>query len=193
MKLFTKSTAGYSLVEVLVAISILLIVVTGPLTILTSTARSSSYAAEQVTAFFLAQEGLELMQKRRDNFFLEHFDNPTTMPNPWESFVASVTTSPDCSSPDFCRIEVADDGSVVIAQSDSFTLSRSTETNLRSQFTYGDGTATFPSYSRRVQVEPEPLGNDALKVTSEVFWISGNVAATQRVVLTTYLYNSYDI
>ena len=50
---------GFSLVETLVAISILLIVIVGPMTISMSTAKSSSFASEQVQAFFLAQEGLE--------------------------------------------------------------------------------------------------------------------------------------
>ncbi len=58
MKL-THTTAGYSLVEVLVAVSILLLALVGPMTIAVKGIQGSYYAREQTTALFLAQEGVE--------------------------------------------------------------------------------------------------------------------------------------
>jgi prepilin-type N-terminal cleavage/methylation domain-containing protein len=51
--------SGFSLVETLVAISLLLIMIVGPMAISAKTAKSTSFASEQVQAFFLAQEGLD--------------------------------------------------------------------------------------------------------------------------------------
>lgn len=65
--------SGFSLVETLVAITILLVVIIGPMTISSSAAKSTSFASEQVTAFFLAQEGAELIEKARNDLLLEHF------------------------------------------------------------------------------------------------------------------------
>lgn len=49
--------------ETLVAITILLIVVVGPMKIIISASNSTSFSGEQVVAFFLAQEGAEIAQK----------------------------------------------------------------------------------------------------------------------------------
>lgn len=50
---------GYSFVEVLVAISILLIGLVGPLTIAATGLKNATFAKEQNIAFFLAQEAIE--------------------------------------------------------------------------------------------------------------------------------------
>jgi len=65
--------AGFSLVETLVSISILLLVIVGPMTITSRTAKSATFASEQVQAFFLAQEGVELAQKARSDLVLRKF------------------------------------------------------------------------------------------------------------------------
>ncbi len=88
---------GFTLVETLVAITILLIVITGPLTISTSTARSTTFASEQVTAFFLAQEGAELAQMARDNLLLEAFEDPSDaydIADAWADFTGTHVDDP---------------------------------------------------------------------------------------------------
>ncbi len=177
---------GYSLVEVLVAISILLIVVTGPLTILTTTARSTNFASEQVAAFFLAQEGLELIQKIRDDLFLEHFNG--TRADPWNDFKDAITAC--ISGP--CRVQLADSGEVTVGAATTpvvRTLQYAGSGRARIRH---DATASVmaPTYSRRITVTD---GGDGVLVRSEVTWVSGSVAATQRLQVDTYLYNSYNI
>ncbi len=65
---------GFTLIETLVAIFILLISTTGPLTFTQSGLRSSFLARDQVTAFYLAQDAIEIIKNLRDNEGL----NPTT-------------------------------------------------------------------------------------------------------------------
>ena len=86
---YKHSQSGFSLVETLVAITILLIIIVGPMTITSQSARSTSFSSEQVVAFFLAQEGLELMQKERDEYYNLHFRNETANPTPWSDFLSS--------------------------------------------------------------------------------------------------------
>ena len=57
---------GFTLIETLVAISILLIALAGPLTIAAKGLNSSYYARDQITAFYLAQEGIEYIRNYRD-------------------------------------------------------------------------------------------------------------------------------
>lgn len=87
--MYVRNTqSGFSLVETLVAITILLIVISGPLAISTSTARSTSFSSEQVEAFFLAQEGAELAQKIRDDLLLAAF--LTDPQDGWDDFWMSL-------------------------------------------------------------------------------------------------------
>jgi len=85
MKYPNPNQAGFSLVETLVAITILLIIIVGPMKISSSTAKSTSFASEQIVASFLAQEGAELAQKTRDELLLLNFNNYNPQ-NGWESF-----------------------------------------------------------------------------------------------------------
>lgn len=62
-----KHNKGYSLVEVLVAITILMLAIAGPLTIASRGLQSTQYAKDSTIAFLLAQEGIEafIMQRNR--------------------------------------------------------------------------------------------------------------------------------
>ncbi len=57
---------GFTIVETLVAISILAIALTGPLAIISQSLKSSYFARDQVTAHYLAQEAVEYVKNRRD-------------------------------------------------------------------------------------------------------------------------------
>ncbi len=58
---------GFTLVETLIAISILLVSIVGPLTIASRGLTTASFARDQVTAFYLAQEAAEVVRNKRDN------------------------------------------------------------------------------------------------------------------------------
>lgn len=58
---------GYSLIEVLVAISILLLSIVGPMTIAVKGLQASLHASEKATAIFLAQEGIEAFISARND------------------------------------------------------------------------------------------------------------------------------
>ncbi len=58
--------AGFTLVESMVAISILSMAVTGPLLIAQKGIGSAIYARDQITAFYLAQEAVEYIRNVRD-------------------------------------------------------------------------------------------------------------------------------
>ncbi len=70
-----QHTSGYSLVEVLVAISVLLIATVGPMTIASRGLQSAQFAREQATAVFLAQEGIEAIVAERNGSILAAIQN----------------------------------------------------------------------------------------------------------------------
>jgi type II secretory pathway pseudopilin PulG len=79
-KIKTKSKigeAGFTIVETLVAISILTIALTGPLAIVAQSLRASFYSRDQVTAYYLAQEAIEYIRNTRDNNSLQEIRTHT--------------------------------------------------------------------------------------------------------------------
>lgn len=57
---------GFTLIEALVAISVLLLSIVGPMAIATDGIKNSIFAKDQITAFYIGQEGIELIRSIRD-------------------------------------------------------------------------------------------------------------------------------
>jgi prepilin-type N-terminal cleavage/methylation domain-containing protein len=186
---------GFSLVETLVAVAILLVVIVGPMSIATQANSSTTFANEQVIAYFLAQEGLELVQKGRDDLLLDAFSSDTN--NAWNIFVSDSGPYGECLRGNTCGLEMNDNvnDSLVVkpcSNSSECQLYLSSETR-RAMYTYdavaSDGTANEPTlYSRSINIRPN--GDEAL-VTVDVRWRSGDQIAPQSVTATTYLFNVY--
>ena len=81
----TYKTRGFSLIEVLVAVSVLIISVTGTLSIIAREVSSAAIAKDQVVAFYLAQEALEYVRGVRDNNAIHDL-----------SWLDGLNSSPDC-------------------------------------------------------------------------------------------------
>lgn len=61
---------GFTLIETLVAITVVTLAVAGPLTSATRALVTAQLAREQLTASYLAQEGIEYLRLMRDNEYL---------------------------------------------------------------------------------------------------------------------------
>ncbi|HMO77930.1 MAG TPA: type II secretion system protein [Candidatus Paceibacterota bacterium] len=202
MMFYQQKESGFSLVETLVAISILLIVIVGPMTISMQSAKSASFASEQVQAFFLAQEGLELAQKARDELLLNSNLFGGTETSPWGKFSTASAPNPyhlchssfvgcgliwnnttpqnlapavDCTIPANCRLH----------------LRNTDQPSVRSHFSHTVTDSTPTPFTRRIYFESTSTG-EAVKVRSVVTWRTGSIVAEQKVEVDTYLYNIYD-
>lgn len=194
MKTITNKN-GYSLVEVLVAISILMLSIVGPITIAAKSLQSAQYARQQNTAFFLAQEGISAINAIRNDAALSFYNNPVTNPNPW----IWATNPPATWSPCFnvnigCNIDFRDatpiDNVVSCATLANCTL-RFDESQNRAVYTLA-GSGVLSPYRRIITLQRSPtnLLNEVL-VTSRVEWTSGLLGGTQVVTLSTSLFNVY--
>lgn len=86
----TKKRNGFTLIETLLAVTVLVMSITGPLTIASKSLNSAVFAKSEVTAFYLAQEAIEYARNVRDtNALLARTSADPTSPQYWLSGLAS--------------------------------------------------------------------------------------------------------
>src|SRR5438046_1665614 len=93
-----KAKIGFTIIETLVAIAILLLAIVGPLSIASTSLNSAYYAKDQVTAFYLAQEGIEYMRFLRDT-------NSLNNRFPWNLGIVDGSGFPTCTKNDPCGLD----------------------------------------------------------------------------------------
>jgi len=186
--------SGFSLVETLVAITILLIVIAGPLAIISSASNSSMFASDQVAAFLLAQEGAELAQKARDDLVIAKFNN-SAAPDPWDTFTNTAGTFARCYEATGCGLEISSDdiGSLgTVRRCNNNTncqLHYLGDIQERSQFTH-DTSLNNPTGFTRVITFQNTTANE-VRVVSRVTWFSGTSRDAREVEVETFLFDVY--
>ncbi len=194
----TPRQSGFSLVEVLVSITILLLVIVGPLQIIARSINSTNFATEQVNAWFLAQEGIELAQKGRDDLVLQNFKLQINPPggeaNPISEFLSDYAA---CFTSDGCGLNIGDGTTLtvpvtcgVIINCRLYLYSDSQRSSYRHDFNVNNITP----YTRVITMERFPASGTVreIKVTSRVTWRTGSLISSQRVEAVSYLFNVYD-
>jgi prepilin-type N-terminal cleavage/methylation domain-containing protein len=197
----THNNRAFSLIEVLVAITILLLVAVTPMAIVTRANNSTSFANEQMIAFFLAQEGLELVEKGRNDLYLQYYQNQINgsggVTNPMTLFSRTTSTGPfsGCYHARGCGLIF--DGTNI-----SNFICNTTNSNCRiykngnryvQASSQPEGSSVTP-YTRVVKMRSVMDGSKLreVEVVSTVTWRTGSLIAGQRVELVTYLTNIYD-
>ncbi len=197
-----NATKGYSLVEVLVAISVLLLAIVGPMTIAAKGVQSAYYAKQQATALFLAQEGIEMIVASRNDSLIEAVQAGTDLGDAWDDW-STIAMFSRCRTNDGCNFAPVDTGDGTLERlynEGRFTVvSCSTLSNCRMRYDEGVDRARYnlttgveTEYTRVVKLERDSV-NDGILVEVEVSWsarVFGN--QTQSVVLTTAVYPIYD-
>src|SRR3989344_2986288 len=147
---------GFTLVETLVAVTILLFAIVGPMTIASQSIKAAQFAREELTAVFLAQEGIELVLERRDN---DALNVPDTT---WDWY--DMTLPAGCKLNSGCGLDAL--GSSRNCSSQSCTLKfDSSGTNF---YYYGSG-GIVSKYTRVITVQKDATLNE-VEVISTVTW-----------------------
>ena len=195
MKKLANSQNGFTLVEVLVSITLLLMVIVGPMQILTRANHSTAFATEQMTAWFLAQEGLELAQQGRDNYLLDSFDkeNKGLSSVPWTDFKTGVKYAA-CFTTNGCDITLQDDNTPLVTPcgSNGAACQLYLMSGQHRALYQHDSTGSIRPFKRVITMQLTGTASQAVLVTSTVKWRTGSLIAEQKVVTSTYLFNIYD-
>lgn len=169
-KIILKKNRGFTMVETLVAVAILMISIAGPLTIANKGLTAAIYAKDQMVASFLAQDAMEYIKNIRDNNVISGGGWLSNLSNCDETNKCTIDTSnglisagigASCSG-DECRLY--DSGS-------SYTMSAS---GAKSKF-------NRDFYLKSVVADKEST------VIVEVEWFNGTVG--NRVTLQSEIFN----
>lgn len=89
------SMKGFTLIETMVAIAILTLSIVGPMITANRAIVAADTASDQLTASYLAQEGIEYVRAVRDNEFLAAYSTNTTT-KAWNNFTFSYSAIAQC-------------------------------------------------------------------------------------------------
>ena len=162
---------GFTFIETLVAIAILLLAIVAPLSPVYQSLAASRVARNQVTAIYLAQESIEFIRATRDTNALSG--------NDWLQGLG------DCVADEGCYIDIPDattgpcEGECPMLQYDPTTY----------LYGYGDGSseAAEDTVFRRTITIQEATPGVEVYVEARVEWLEGT--AERNVTLDEYIYN----
>jgi len=186
-------TQGFTLVETLVAISILVVAIVGPMTIAMRGLQSAFYAKEQLIATYLAQEGVEIIRMHRDQYAM--VQRGTGNDN-WMSSPARLTSL--CALATGCGVDInnlANAGIVNCATTNACRLRyRAAGVNGAARGMYIHSTSVFSPYTRVVNLTDVNGGSnsDEVVVTVTVSWQSSFFQGTKSVTVQSRLFSQYD-
>lgn len=150
-----KSTGGFTLIETMIAITILTLSIVGPMITADRAIVAAETARDQLSASYLAQEGIEYMRAVRDDAYLAAYQagGQSVSATAWNNFL-NGTLSP-CISPGSCTL-----GSL----QSNHTLLLCTVTACPPIVLETNGTP----FSRSIQLVE--VGSNEVRITASVSW-----------------------
>lgn len=165
-----KTSLGFTLVETLVAISILSLSIVATFTAVQNGLQNSSIAKDQTTAFYLAQEAMEFIKNKRDENALYTINGGVTA----HSWLYGLSETDDVSNPCyFGKVCTIDSPTKAIAYC-GMSFSASICTRLKQDPDTGlfGYTYSSPTIFRRGIQFTEIVSNREVLVTIEMNWTS---------------------
>lgn len=152
-----RTVPAFTLLETLVAVAILLMALLGPFSIAQQALRSAYYARDQVTAYYLAQEGVEFVRAVRDENYLAGAD--------WMSGIGGVCTGAVCTVdyPNFTYTACPPGGCPPLKVSSNGGL-------------YNHTSGTDSPFTRHVLLTQSPTNPDLMIVSVTISWKSSGVS-----------------
>jgi Tfp pilus assembly protein PilV len=185
-KEYKKTIAGFTLVESLVAISILMVAIVTPMTIAQKGLSSAMYSKDQMTASFLAQDAIEFIKNKRDEIGLV-IGGGIREDKDWLNSISGCTDDNNC--------DIDTITGEIKAAGEPLSVNRDSDGN----FLYygqssGDNFSTS-KFTRKINIVYKTLKGDSdgssvsdeALVTVTVSWQNG--ASPESVVVKSFIYN----
>ncbi len=179
-----KRIKGFTLVETLVSIAIIMIAITGPFAITENAIRATTISRDKSIATFLAQEGIEYVRAIRDKIYIQAcFSGTATSCNQWwDTFTTTSGAGYDilrCTGGTACSLDVTKSqysgtsiSSAPFASGALVTCSGTTCGKLyrtaTGEYTTSSTGNTPTIFSRKIVTTK--LGTSAVKIETTVTW-----------------------
>lgn len=176
-----KNITGFTLVEVLVAISILSIAILATFGAVSHSMKATNFTEDQVTAYYLADEALEYVRNRRDANAIAHINALATGGSvEWLTGIAQVATDP-CFPGKVCYINVpaATADGIKTCASDATSCPVLLYDGNYGLYGYTSGSAT--PYKRSVEITT--INNTEVSVTVTVSWTAQGISKSYKQTL----------
>ncbi len=185
---FVTRNSGFTLVETLVAISILMIAITGPLVISSQVLNYSYFARDQITAAYLAQDAIEYIRNVRDQNFLANLSNPGS--KNWLAAGDTLTLVDLCGTNKKCKLDSQVSSSISVCSSDPNigcgVMQYNKETGIYNYTSGIGGDIVDSKFTRDITLNQ--ITDNEIQIKATVSWNTGNVK-NQSLTLTENLFN----
>lgn len=175
-----KHTRGFTLVEVLIAVSILSIAILATFAAVSNSMRATNFTEDQTVAYYLADEALEYIRHRRDSNAIAHINAVASGGSvAWLTGVAQVAGDP-CSTGKVCYVDVAAN-TISTCSSTAASCPVLSYNSTSGIYGYTSGTAT--QYRRSITITT--ISATEVSVVAQVSWTAQNITKnyTQTLVL----------
>ncbi|MES2223363.1 MAG: prepilin-type N-terminal cleavage/methylation domain-containing protein [Patescibacteria group bacterium] len=206
-----KISKGFTLIETLVAITLLVVAITGPLQIAANALFSAFYARDEITAYYLAVEAVEYVKNSRDTLFLSDVFEGGGSASPWLRGLRPCLT--DGTDPEFkgCFLRTSVPFNPTL--SESITDSNNSESvsvvpcdldeengcpylryNEDSGFWgYDEIGGTNTKFKRKVSIIPDAAGGDTDAVINvEISWPSQSLLGGDKIYKLTDIMTNWE-
>jgi prepilin-type N-terminal cleavage/methylation domain-containing protein len=176
-----KAHRAFTLIETMVAVTILTLAIAGPLFTASRAIVAAQNARDQLTASYLAQEGIEYVRMMRDDAYLNSYnihrnDGVNVSVAAWTDFLTSVTQCNATTNPTHaCTLDLS-------GLSSQFCLFRSTCTPLylvNGVYTQQSDGSVQKHFTRTIQVIAVSASDE--RIVSTVIWSFHNIPYTVMV------------
>lgn len=171
-----QTNRGFTLLETMVAIFILVLSITGPMVFAQSGLRAAFLARDQVTAFFLAQDAIETIKNIRDENGLQG--------DPWLSDICvDSSTGP-------CVIKIDTTVADPVAETCLGGTCPPLYLDPDARYVYDTGSPNVPSrFTRTIYVKELDAGGREAQLIVVVEWDSNVRVGNSRIIVQENIYN----
>lgn len=176
-----KNNKGFTLVETLVAISVLSISILGTFTATQSGLSQSVYAKDQISANYLVQEAMEFIRNVRDENALINLTSTGSIS--WLSGLSDTDTDP-CYFGKKCNIDSfkgKNFGGIYECSADNCSLYQDTDTTNPTYGLFGDSSHNWPISRFKREITLTSVSSYEIIVTVNVIWDKGNIKVNQSL------------
>jgi len=166
-----QTNRGFTLLETMVAIFILVLSITGPMVFAQSGLRAAFLARDQITAFFLAQDAIETIKNLRDENGLNG-----------DAWLTNICTDSPCT----VYIDTTEENPVTASCVGG--VCNPLETDAFGRFVYGLNPPNPSRFTRTITVN-ETVPNIEAQLIVEVSWDSNVRVGDARIVVQENIYN----